>query len=401
MAEPVRPIDADNHYYETLDAFTRHLDPAFKDRGVRVLRDGKRVEVLIGGKVNRFIPNPTFNPVIVPGCTDLMFRGHVPDDVDPRTLQQVAPLSAAYQDRDARLAVMDEQGLDAVVLFPTLGCGVEQALRFDVDATMASLTAFNRWLEDDWGYSYQDRIIAAPMISLADPTAAVAEIERVVGLGARVLGVRPAPVPTGGPKGRSFGHPDHDPVWGCIAETGVPVAFHLADSGYHASLVAAWGGPEEFAPFLNPDPLQHALVADRAIQDTFTSLVIDGVFTRHPTLKVMSIENGSDWIHSLLKLMNKTRNQRPWVFSEDPLDALRRQMWVAPYYEDDLARLADTIGVDRILFGSDWPHGEGLADPAGYTTELTDDHGFGQHEVDLIMRDNAAGLLGLPIRATA
>ena len=258
MSQPVRPIDADNHYYESLDAFTRHLDPAFKDRGVRVLRDGKRVEVLIGGKVNRFIPNPTFDPIIVPGCIDLMFRGQIPDGVDPRTLMQVEPLSAAYQDRDARLAVMDEQGLDAVVLFPTLGCGVEQALRYDVDATMASLTAFNRWLEDDWGFYYEDRIIAAPMLSLADPDAAVAEVERVVGLGARVLSVRPAPVPTGGPEGRSFGHPDHDPVWARLAETGVPVAFHLADSGYHASLAAAWGGPDEFAPFLNPSPLQHA-----------------------------------------------------------------------------------------------------------------------------------------------
>ena len=48
----IRPIDADNHYYEPLDAFTRHLDPAFKRRGVRPLQDGKRVELLIGGKVN-------------------------------------------------------------------------------------------------------------------------------------------------------------------------------------------------------------------------------------------------------------------------------------------------------------------------------------------------------------
>ena len=62
-------------------------------------------------------------------------------------------------------------------MFPTLGCGVEQALRFDVPATMATLHAFNRWLDEDWGFSYQDRIITAPMISLADPDAAVTEID--------------------------------------------------------------------------------------------------------------------------------------------------------------------------------------------------------------------------------
>ena len=74
-------IDADNHYYETLDAFTRHLDKKFKDRGVKPVQDGKHVQLLMGGKVNRFIPNPTFDPIIVPGCLDPLFRGRYPDDV--------------------------------------------------------------------------------------------------------------------------------------------------------------------------------------------------------------------------------------------------------------------------------------------------------------------------------
>ena len=67
-------------------------------------------------------------------------------------------------------------------------------------------------------------------------------------------------------------------------------------------------------------------------------------------------------------------------------------MWVTPYYEEDLRRLADTIGVEHVLFGSDWPHGEGLADPASFTDELTD---FTPDEVQRIMRDNCAELVGL------
>ncbi len=401
MSDAARPIDADNHYYESTDAFSRHLDREFKFRGVRAVMDGTHTQMLMGGKLNRFIANPTFDPVVVPGCTDLQFRGNIPDGVDPRSLQQLAPLSPTYQNRDARLAKMDEQGLDAIVLYPTLGCGVEQALRFDIPATVASLTAFNKWLEDDWGYSYQDRIVAAPMISLADPAAAVAEVERVLALGARTVHVRPAPVPTGGPTGRSLGDPIHDPVWARIAEAGIPVAFHLGDSGYHATVNAAWGGSDEFAPFLNPDPLQHVLIGDRAIHDTMATLIVHGVFTRHPTLKVMSIENGSDWVHTLLKDLKKLANMRPWEFADAPVDIMKRHIWVAPYYEDDLARLAETIGVDRILFGSDWPHGEGLADPAGYTRELTDDHGFDERAVDMIMRENSAELLGLPVNAPA
>src|SRR5215471_7453699 len=180
-----RPIDADNHYYEPLDAFTRHLDKEFRARGVQIVTEGRRTHLLVGGRVNQFIPNPTFDPVIVPGCLDLQFRGEIPEGVDPRTLTRVEPIAASYRDRDARLATMDEQGLDAALLFPTLGCGVEQALRHDVPATMASLEAFNRWLDDDWGYSHRDRIIAAPMISLADVDAAVREIDRVLALGAR------------------------------------------------------------------------------------------------------------------------------------------------------------------------------------------------------------------------
>ena len=162
-----RPIDADNHYYESLDAFTRHMDPKMRRRGVQVLGDGKRRYVVIADKINRFIANPTFDPVVVPGCNDLIFRGQVPEGVDPRSLQRLGPIRAEYRDRELRLRVMDEQGLAAVLLFPTLGVGVEEGLRDDPGATMACLSAFNRWLEEDWGFSYQERIFAVPMLSLA------------------------------------------------------------------------------------------------------------------------------------------------------------------------------------------------------------------------------------------
>jgi predicted TIM-barrel fold metal-dependent hydrolase len=392
MTNELRPVDADNHYYETLDAFTRHLDKKFKHRGVRVVQDGSHTEIVIAGKVNQFIPNPTFDPVIVPGCLDLQFRGQIPEGVDPRTLTKVEPISPAYRDRDARIAKMDEQGLDAVLLFPTLGCGVEQALRFDVPATVASLSAFNQWLDDDWGFSYRDRIIAAPMISLADPDAAVAEIDRVLDRGARIVHVRPAPVPTGGPQGRSLGDKRHDPVWARLAEADLPVAFHLGDSGYNAMLGAPWGGAEDFAPFRAPDVLGSVIIGDRAIHDTVASLVVHGVFKRHPRLRVASIENGSDWIYPLVKGLKKLANRAPQMFAEDPLDTIREHVWVTPYYEEDLRKLADTIGVTHVLFGSDWPHGEGLADPASFVDELTE---FTPDEVRRIMRDNCVELVGL------
>jgi predicted TIM-barrel fold metal-dependent hydrolase len=122
------------------------------------------------------------------------------------------------------------------------------------------------------------------------------------------------------------------------------------------------------------------------------SLIVHDVFTRHPALRVASIENGSDWIFPLILGLKKQANRTPWLFPEDPLDTIRQHIWVTPYYEEDLRKLADTIGVERVLFGSDWPHGEGLADPASFVDELTE---FTSEEVRRIMRDNCVELVGL------
>jgi predicted TIM-barrel fold metal-dependent hydrolase len=208
--------------------------------------------------------------------------------------------------------------------------------------------------------------------------------------GARVVHVRPAPVPTGSGRGRSLGDPLHDPVWARLAEAGVPVAFHLGDSGYNG-FAAAWGAAGTFEGFGQVDVLSRLVVSDRAIHDTLGSLVIHGVFRRHPKLRVASIENGSDWLHLLVKRLRKLANQTPSAFHEDPLDTVRRHVWVTPYLEDDLRALADLIGVERILFGSDWPHGEGVAQPLDFAKELS---AFSEAEVRRIMRENVVELLG-------
>ena len=386
-----RPIDADNHYYEPLDGFTRHLPKEFRQRGVRPVQSGKRVELLIGERVNRFIPNPTFDPIIVPGCLDLFFRGQTPGGADRSKLMRVEPLRIEYRDRNARHTVAEEQGIDGALLFPTLGCGVEEALKHDIPATMASLSAFNRWLEDDWGFD-QRGLIGVPMLSLADPVAALAEVNSLIQRGARIVHVRPAPVPTASGRGRSLGDPLHDPVWARLAEANVPVAFHLGDSGYN-SFAGAWGAAATFEGFGQVDVLSRLVVSDRAIHDSIGSLIVHGVFHRHPKLRVASVENGSDWLHWLVKRLRKLANQTPSAFHEDPLDTVRRHVWVTPYLEDDLRALADLIGVERILFGSDWPHGEGVAQPLDFAKELSM---FSEAESRRIMRDNIVDLLGSP-----
>jgi len=93
----------------------------------------------------------------------------------------------------------------------------------------------------------------------------------------------------------------------------------------------------------------------------------------------------------LLKKFKKVYAQSPTSFASDPIEQFRDHVWVAPFYEDDIRGLADAIGTDRILFGSDYPHAEGLADPNSFVNDL---HGFNAAEVKAIMRDNAYELIG-------
>lgn len=387
------PFDFDNHYYEAVDAFSRHLPKEFKNRGVEVIRRGSHTDWLAGGVLWEFIANPTFDPVIVPGCLDPLFRGQIPEGVDPCSLAKLQQVNPAFQNREARVATMKAQNMSGMVLFPTAGQGVETALRNDVPATMATVTAFNKWLEDDWGYAYENMLFAAPMLSLADPDVALAELNRVIAKGARIVSMRPAPVPTADGRSNSLGNPIYDKVWARLAEAQVTVGFHLADSGYNGFFGKAWGGPDRFVPFRNPDVLSNIIVADRAIHDTLASMIVHGVFTRHPGLRVASVENGTDWIQLLVKRLRKQANQSPWEFVEDPLDTVRKHLWASPYYEEDLRKLANLIGADRILFGSDWPHGEGLENPIDFQHELAD---FAPEDVDKIMRTNGLDLLNLP-----
>ena len=218
--------------------------------------DGRN-RLLVGGKICRFIPNPTFDPIARPGALDLYFRGKQPS-TDIRAafgdLERIED-RPEYRDRDARIARMDAQGLDGCFLFPTLGVGMEEALAHDVDALYASFRAFNRWLEDDWGYAYQDRIFAAPMLSLSDPAQAEAELARVLDAGARIVCLRAAPIRTSS-GGRSPGAPEFARFWGLVAEAGVTVGYHSGDSGY-GRYADDWGAGGEMEAF-RFDPVPHA-----------------------------------------------------------------------------------------------------------------------------------------------
>ncbi len=384
-------FDADNHYYEATDAFTRHIDPAMAKRTMQWAELNGKQRLMVAGRINRFIPNPTFDPVAKPGALDAYFRGQQAGDDIRAAFGELDPISPAYRDPAARIEVMDAQNMEGCLMFPTLGVGMEQALVHDPDAAHRAFHAFNEWLHDDWQFDYAGRIFAAPYFTLLDPDRAVAELDWVLERGARVIVMRAGPVQA--PSGfRSPGDSVYDPFWARVAEAGTLVAYHSGEAGYHR-YAEEWGEKGEMEAFRH-HPFTTITSADRPIYDTIAALICHGVFARHPRVRVATIESGSEWVPVLVRKMAKSFKQAPGAFAGgDPVQQLRDHVWVSPYYEDDLIELRESIGAERIVFGSDYPHAEGLADPAAFVDDLA---GFDDAEIRLIMRENARALVQAP-----
>lgn len=391
-----RAFDADNHYYEAEDAFTRHVDQSMAKRCMQWADVGGKRRLLVGGKVNKFIPNPTFDPIARPGALEDYFRGRNTQGLDLKTMfgdLESIESYPEYRERDARIRLLDEQNLAGALLFPTLGVGMQEALKRDVPALHAAFEAFNKWLDDDWGFDGGDgRLYAAPMLALSDPDLAVAELDRVLAAGARIVVMVPGPVPTGDGY-VSPGHPRHDPFWARLAEAEVPLALHAGLSGT-AQYGKLWGTAEQTGQFEGFKHSTFPLVAfaDRGIADTLAALICHGVFERFPRLRVASIENGAMWVPDLIRNLHDAYGKMPMVFDRHPVDQLKDQVWVAPYYEDDMASLKELLGVERLLFGSDFPHTEGLPEPTDFVKDIPT---FTDAEVRAIMHDNVLELLSL------
>jgi predicted TIM-barrel fold metal-dependent hydrolase len=129
------------------------------------------------------------------------------------------------------------------------------------------------------------------------------------------------------------------------------------------------------------------LSADRPPYETMGALVCHGLFDRFPRIRVASIEAGASWVPVLLKKLKNPYGQMPSSFASDPVETFRAHVWVAPFYEDDLGALKDDIGLDHLLFGSDWPHAEGLAQPKAFAKDLRR-NGYGEAQIHAVMAEN-------------
>jgi predicted TIM-barrel fold metal-dependent hydrolase len=409
-----RLFDADNHYYEPVDMFGRYIDPQYAARTFQTEeRDGETV-VFFEGRPFGFIGGGGKRRRIRPGSLRARLRGAPLDDDED--------VDDSYaSDPSARIAMMDRQGIEAALLFPSTGVTIENLLREDPELLLAHVRAFNRWLGDSWSFDYEHRIFAPAVVSLVDPDEAVTQLEFGLDRGARAVQLLPGP----GTWGRSPADPCYDGFWARVEEASTLVTYHLGNSGYMERYSADWGenpDPDGISPDgagsrrasgqRSPDDpggrsafQWTMLYRDRPIMDTLAILIYHNLFGRFPGLQVMSVENGAIWVPYLLTAMDNMKGMGrngPWpggYVAGRPSEIFKQHVYVSPHhYGEDVGALVDLLGPDRVLFGSDFPHAEGMSAENDYqekAAEFATKMRHSEEDTHRVMRDNGMRLLGL------
>ena len=377
-------FDVDNHFYEPEEAFTRHLEPEYQGRfSAAFLLFGE--EKQFGEAGDRKSGQEDW--VLRPGSLKEYLRNlKSGEEADGYSLMPPLP---GFRDRDERIKLMDQQGIEACTMFST-AVSTEHRID-DPKALYAHLRALNRWVEDEWGYAYKDRIFCPPSMSLRDLEMATTELDRVIRQGARTINLRP-----GHAYGRSAGDPYFDPFWARINEARVSVLFHQGEGGHNKALAPSWGYEPDVHVFKFSAWQWLNSYGDVAVMAALSQLIYDNLFGRFPNIKVASVENGAGWLPYFMGRIDKMRGMGrngPWIggqLRERPTEIARRHVVVTPYPEDDVTSLVEAVGHEMLALGSDYPHAEGLAEPRDFQKQI--DH-LTPEQQRWILRDNGFSLI--------
>ncbi len=271
---------------------------------------------------------------------------------------------------------MKDMGIDRTLLWPTLASVVEERLADDPDAACVVIHALNEWMHEHWSYVYSDAIYATPIITLAGGNGpALEELEYIYERGAKIFLLRVAPVPTW--KGRrSFALAEFDPFWERVQELDLTVGMHSGDPGYtrYTNEWEGWTG-HEMLPFAsNGTPGFLALASEKSpVVDAMASIIGHGLATRFPRLRFLPVEYSYEWIRPFYAKLQRVAEESPFIFDENPVEVFNRNIWVHAFHDPDPQGLIDMgIPVDHIMFGSDFPHPEGMEDPLAYSEVVKD-----------------------------
>jgi predicted TIM-barrel fold metal-dependent hydrolase len=372
----MRVIDGDSHFMEPLDLYVRYIDPAFRERAMRIDNDaasGDATIVVDGRPLKMINANDLLAAVVAYGQKE---AGQAVSDFD-----RYLALSPDWQNMDKRVAFLDAEGIQAQVLYPTLGLlwegGVEDPALAD-----ALCRAYNTWAFELCA-GHKDRLFPAAHISLRDPRLAVAELERVAKLGCRTIFVAAAPV-----GGRSFGHPDFDPIWAAVQDLDLSVGIHLVGHPHYTG--SEW--------YQSRDP-GFMFVTMNVIQDprmALTTMVYDGVLERFPRLRVATIEAMVGWVGEWLERLNYrfTYMGHTSQMKRPASEYFARNIWINGDPEERMFPLMVRFAGDsRFFVGSDYPHAEGFTRPMDKARDLLSS--LPATTVDKILGHNAQQFLGL------
>jgi predicted TIM-barrel fold metal-dependent hydrolase len=380
----LQTIDVDQHLFESRTTWSDYIDPAQRNDALSITDDDRGWPWLTwrGARMTPLeVPVPERSSLI---GDDRLRR--VRGERSRASFEELVP--EAYRLAGARLAAMDEFGLDGAVLFPNYGLLWENRLASDRDAQRANARAYNRFAEGvcaDGG----GRLFAVAHVLLHDPDWAVAEIRRIAAAGTRLAMVAPAPV-----DGKPLSHPDFDRVWAAFSDAGVAPVFHVSE--FESPLHPAWreGEPED------GERLFDSIFLYLAPAVALANLILFGVLERFPELRIGVVELTASWVpHFLLHIDGASdfyaqRHGEPFRrLAARPSQYFLRQVRVAALPYEMPNRLVPKVGDDTFMIGSDWPHAEGVADPIAAAERAV--AGLTGPARSNLLGANAAWLLGL------
>ncbi len=368
-------VDADSHVLEPPDLWERYLELRFRERAIRVVPGPGGTEQLIAdGEV-----------LMQAGLAGLGGVEHDAASVFANpTLRYLDTAPAASNQTSARLALLDAWGVDAGVIFPTIGILWDKER--DPELAMAWARAYNRW-QDDFVAPARERLWPIAHIPLYDAKLAREELERCLKRGFKGMFVAPEPV-----LGRRPSHPDFDPLWALLQEAGLPLCLHVIVR-FNRSLggVSQWYEREkgEFNAVF-----AFGLGGTYQLIPAISALVCDGLFDRFPRLKAFVVEAGGGWAGYIMDRLDEkyARFGSPFM-KRRPSDYFRENVWVAcDTTERGIDAACDQLGEEHVLWGSDYPHIDShLAAPQEIRAAVA---GLSEKRRRLVLGENARRLFG-------